>query len=165
MTGSAVVAVVGPGSRDTDATDLTHAYEVGRRLAERGIAVLTGGRDGVMAEAARGVRDAGGLAVGLLPGGDRAAGNEFLTVAVPTGLGQLRNALLVNASDAVLAVGCSWGTLSEICLAQRVGKPLVCLRPWQVRDAAGRDVPLPTATDPAAAVRMIASLLPPPRPG
>jgi uncharacterized protein (TIGR00725 family) len=165
MAGDAVVAVVGPGTRDADTRDLAQAYEVGRRLAERGFAVLTGGRDGVMAEAARGVRDAGGLAVGLLPGSDRAEGNEFLALAVPTGLGQLRNGLLVNASDAVLAVGCSWGTLSEICLAQRVAKPLVCLRPWRLRDAAGRDVPLPTAADPDDALRMITSLLPAERPG
>jgi uncharacterized protein (TIGR00725 family) len=165
MSAGAVVAVVGPGSRDADVRDLAQAYEVGKRLAGRGFAVLTGGRDGVMAEAARGVRDADGLAVGLLPGTDRAAGNEFLALAVPTGLGQLRNGLLVNASDAVLAVGCSWGTLSEICLAQRVGKALVCLRPWQLLDAAGRDVPLPTAADPEDAVRMIASLLPAEQPG
>lgn len=159
------MAVVGPGSRDADADDLAQAYEVGRRLAEVGYAVLTGGLGGVMAEVARGVRDGNGLAVGLLPGSDRAGGNEFLTVTVPTGLGQLRNGLLVNAADAVIAVGCSWGTLSEICLTQRVGKPLVCLRPWQMRDAAGREISIPTAADPAEAVRVIGSLLSAGEPG
>jgi uncharacterized protein (TIGR00725 family) len=155
LAAGALVAVVGPGTADADALDLEQAFEVGRLLADRGYAVLTGGLSGVMAEAARGVRAAGGTAIGFLPGTDRSAGNEFLTVPVPTGLGQLRNGLMVNAADALISVGCSWGTLSEIALARRAAKPLACLRPWRLLDAAGDDVPLPTATTPAEAVAMI----------
>jgi uncharacterized protein (TIGR00725 family) len=76
-------------------------------------------------------------------------------VVLPTGLGELRNALLVRAADAVIAVGGSWGTLSEIALARRTGVPVVCLGGWQVRDAAGEPVPLETADSPADAVRRI----------
>jgi uncharacterized protein (TIGR00725 family) len=112
-----------------------------------------------MAHAALGVHEAGGIVLGLLPGTDATAGSEHLTVAVPTGLGQLRNGLLVTAADAVVAVGCSWGTLSEIALALRTGKPLVCLRPWRLLDADGQELPLPRVADPDHAVRMIAAAL------
>jgi uncharacterized protein (TIGR00725 family) len=152
-----LVAVVGPGSRDAQPIDLEQSVEVGGRLAARGYAVLTGGLDGVMARAARGVQEAGGVVLGLLPGTDAGAGSEHLTVAVPTGLGELRNGLLVTAADAVIAVGCSWGALSEIALAQRTGKPLVCLRPWRMLGADGQEIPLPRAVDPDDAVRMIAA--------
>lgn len=157
LAAGALVAVVGPGGAEATALDLEQAVEVGRLLAARGYVVLTGGLSGVMAEAARGARIADGTAVGLLPGTDRGAGNDFLTLSVPTGLGQLRNGLLVNAADAVISVGCSWGTLSEIALAQRAAKPLACLRPWRLVDSTGHDVPLPTAATPSEAVAVIAA--------
>jgi uncharacterized protein (TIGR00725 family) len=138
------VAVIGPGQAGED--DLAAAREVGRLLAEAGAIVLTGGLGGVMAAATEGATAAGGLTVALLPGTDRAG--SAATVVIPTGLGELRNALLVRAADAVIAVGCSWGTLSEIALAMRTGVPLVCLGGWQV---VGAD--LPQAEGPADAVR------------
>ena len=109
------VAVVGPadGARPTD---LTSAHEVGRLLADEGAVLLTGGHHGVMGAAARGVRSAGGTSIGLLPGHDRSEGTPEHTFLLPTGLGELRNGLLVRAADAVDAVGCSWGTLSEIAI-------------------------------------------------
>ncbi len=155
----ALVAVVGPSAPDAEPTDLEEACDLGRRLAEHGFAVLTGGLDGVMASAAQGVRQARGVVVGLLPGTDAREGNEFLTVAVPTGIGQARNGLLVAAADAVVAVGCSWGTLSEIALARRLGKPLACLRPWRLLDQNGQEVPLPLVSTPAEAVRTISKRL------
>ena len=96
-------------------------------LARGGFVVVNGGLGGVMEAAARGAREGGGIVIGLLPGDDRADANPHLTVAIPTGLGQARNALVVSAADAVVAVGGSWGTLSEIALARRAGKPVVCL--------------------------------------
>ena len=118
------VAVVGPadGARGTD---LDRADAVGELLAGQGAVVLTGGHHGVMRAAADGVRRGGGVSIGLLPGLDRAAGAAEHTFLLPTGLGELRNGLLVRAADAVVAVGCSWGTLSEIALARRTGVPLV----------------------------------------
>src|SRR3954471_19587976 len=100
------VAVVGPGDAAPDA-DLAAAREVGRLLAEAGAIVLTGGLGGVMAAATDGAVEAGGLSVALLPGADRSA--SAATVVIPTGLGELRNALLVRAADAVISVGGSWG--------------------------------------------------------
>lgn len=130
------VAVVGPADAARE-SDLAHAAEVGRLLAEAGAVVLTGGHHGVMRTAAGGATGAGGVAIGLLPGLDRDAGSPEHTFLLPTGLGELRNGLLVRAADAVVAVGCSWGTLSEIALARRTGVPLVLVDPWELPDDVG----------------------------
>jgi len=121
------VGVVGRGDAESD-----EAFEVGRLLAERGAVVVTGGLGGVMASAARGAASAGGLVVGLLPGLDRSAANEWVSVAIPTGLGELRNGLVVRASDALIAVGGGYGTLSEIALALKAGKPVVGIGSWEI---------------------------------
>jgi|SRR6478735_7847832 len=147
------VAVVGPadGARPTD---LEHAEEVGRRLAATGAVLLTGGLHGVMGAAARGARAAGGVSIGIMPGLDRSAGSPENTFLLPTGLGELRNGLLVRAADAVVAVGCSWGTLSEIALARRTGVPLALLDPWDLPDDVGEVV-----GDAAAAVAWVTRTL------
>lgn len=134
--GGRYVAVVGPADAARE-SDLAHAAEVGRLLAEAGAVVLTGGHHGVMRAAAGGATRAGGVAIGLLPGLDRDAGSPEHTFLLPTGLGELRNGLLVRAADAVVAVGCSWGTLSEIALARRTGVPLVLIDPWELPDDVG----------------------------
>ncbi|MDQ2749204.1 MAG: TIGR00725 family protein [Actinomycetota bacterium] len=151
------VAVAGPGEATPDVLAL--AREVGRLLAEAGVAVITGGLGGVMAAAAEGAAAARGLSIGLLPGSDRAAGNPHSTVLIPTGLGELRNGLLVRAADGLIAVGGSWGTLSEIALATRAEVPMVCLAGWSVRAEDGSPQPLNTATSPAAAVALVIELV------
>lgn len=120
------VGVVGPGDGAT-AEQVRLAEEVGRLLARAGLVVVTGGLGGVMAGAARGSAREGGTSLGLLPGPDRAEANPHSSLTVPTGLGELRNGLLVRASDALIAVGPSWGTLSEVALAVRTGVPVVLL--------------------------------------
>lgn len=145
------VAVVGPGAT-ASADELAAAHEAGRLLAGRGAVVLTGGLAGVMAAAAAGAREAGGTSVGLLPGTERADGDPAHTVLVATGLGELRNGLLVRACDAVLVIGGSWGTLSELALAMRTALPVVCLSGWAITDAAGARIPIEVAVTPAAAV-------------
>jgi hypothetical protein len=122
-----VVGVVGSGDPHAPAEVLRAAALVGERLASRGAVVVTGGLGGVMEAACQGARAAGGLTVGLLPGDDRAAANRFVRVAIPTGLGELRNALVVRASDALVAIGGGYGTLSEVALALRAGKRVVGL--------------------------------------
>ena len=112
------IAVVGPAEPDAETYAL--AVEAGRLIAERGAVVVCGGLGGVMEAAARGASDAGGSSLGILPGADRAQANRYLTMAVATGLGELRNALVVRCSDGVLAVGGSWGTLSEVALGAAV---------------------------------------------
>ena len=131
------VAVCGPGECTPQEWD--QAHRTGRLLAERGAVVLCGGLGGVTAAAAAGARAAGGIAVGVLPAADRAAAAPDLTVALPTGLGQARNNVIVNAADAVIVIGGSWGTLSELALAMRRGTvPVVQIGGWSVRDQDGR---------------------------
>lgn len=122
--------VSGPGDGATE-EECAAAYEVGRLLAEAGAVVVTGGLGGVMAAASHGAFEHGGTTVGLLPGSDRETANPYLTVSLPTGLGELRNALLVRACDGIIAVGGSWGTASEIALACRTGVPVFSLGGWR----------------------------------
>lgn len=140
MSGPAQVAVCGP-SRCTE-IEGGHARRVGELLAARGATVLCGGGEGVMAAVSAGARDAGGLVIGVLPDTDRSRANPYLSAAVITGMGQARNAILVQSADAVIAVGGSWGTLSEVALAmRRGGVPVVALGGWRLLDPTGAPVP------------------------
>ena len=124
------MAVVGPGRASAD--ELAAAEAVGSELARRGAVVVCGGLGGAMEAACRGAKEAGGLTVGLLPGSDRSAANPFVDVAVATGLGEARNALVVRAADGVIAVGGGYGTLSEIAFGLKAGKPVVGLGGWDI---------------------------------
>ncbi|QIN79571.1 TIGR00725 family protein [Rubrobacter marinus] len=124
------VSVIGPGDADDETYGLAH--EVGRLVAVRGGVVVCGGLAGVMEAAARGATEAGGVAVGILPDEDRRRVNPFLTHSVATGIGQARNLAVVCSADAVIAVGGGYGTLSEIGLALKVGRPVVALRGWDL---------------------------------
>jgi uncharacterized protein (TIGR00725 family) len=108
-----------------------------------------------MAAVVDGVRSAGGLVIGIRPGDDPDDATPGLSAVVATGLGEARNAVLVRSADAVIAVGGSWGTLSEIALARRAGIPVVGLRTWTVLDADGRALAdtVPAASSPEDAVR------------
>jgi uncharacterized protein (TIGR00725 family) len=121
VTYGSYVAVVGSGV----ATDELYekAREVGRLIAERGATVVCGGLSGVMEAAARGATEAGGMAIGILPDEDRRRQNGYLTYSVATGVGQARNLAVVCSGDVVIAVGGEYGTLSEIGLARKVGRP------------------------------------------
>jgi uncharacterized protein (TIGR00725 family) len=144
---SAYIGVSGAGMQTARPQDLHAAEAVGRLLAEAGALVVCGGLGGVMEAVCRGARSADGVTIGLLPGGDRSTANPFVTVAIPTGMGELRNGLLIRASDAVIAIGGEWGTLSEVALAVKTGVPVVGLDTWDL----GRGE-IETAADPAAAV-------------
>ena len=150
-----MIAVVGPGDT-TDPAILDAAEQVGRLVAEAGHAVVTGGLGGVMAAASRGAAHAGGRVVALLPGADKAAANVSADIVVATGLGQARNVVVVHSAEAVIAVGGSWGTLSEVALAMRIGRPVVWLHGWSVTGPA-EAVPV-AATPEAAAAAVLQSL-------
>jgi len=124
------VAVVGAGTASP--AEVSAAEEVGALLARAKAVLVCGGLSGVMEAACRGARREGGLTVGILPGSDRAAANPHVAVAIATGLGELRNGLVVRASDAVIAVGGEFGTLSEIALALKLGKRVVGLSTWEL---------------------------------
>lgn len=122
------VSVVGSGVASGEL--YVKAREVGRLVARRGGTVVCGGLSGVMEAAARGAAEAGGVAIGVLPDEDRRRANEYLTHSVATGTGQARNLAVVCSGDAVIAVGGEYGTLSEIGLALKVGRPVVALTSW-----------------------------------
>jgi uncharacterized protein (TIGR00725 family) len=110
-------------------------------LAEAGAVVICGGGTGVMAAVAAGARSAGGLVIGIRPGDNRADASPDLSATIVTNLGEARNAVIVWSADAVIAVGGSWGTLSEVALARRRGGvPVVVLDGWRVTTAGGDGV-------------------------
>ncbi len=159
VTGTAIaVAVI--GSRNCSSRDEQLAEEVGRRLAEAGAMVVTGGLGGVMAAACRGARAGGGTTVGILPGERRSEANRWVSVAVPTGLGEGRNLVVVRAADALVAVGGEYGTLSEIAFALKLGRPVVGLATWELHrhGGVGPDPGVHLASDAAAATAMAVGL-------
>jgi uncharacterized protein (TIGR00725 family) len=129
------VAVVGPDAGPRALEDLLEqAREVGRLLAAAGTIVVCGGLGGVMEAVSEGVGERGGSSIGLLPGRERMDANASLSIALPTGLGEARNWLVVCASDVVIAIGEGYGTLSEIALALRSGRHVVGLGTWAIAD-------------------------------
>lgn len=132
------------------------AEEVGRRLAEAGYGVICGGLGGVMEAVCRGARGAGGLTVGVLMGTEAADANAYVDVAIPTGMGQMRNVIIVMSAPAVIAIGGGTGTLAEIGHALRLGRRVVGLRTWQAT-INGRPAGLVEATTAEAAVRLAVS--------
>lgn len=152
---AAAIAVIGSGGADVGPVLLGLAEDVGAGVARAGALLVCGGLDGVMAAASKGARAAGGQVVGVLPGTDRAEANPYVTVAIPTGMGELRNALVVRAADAVIAVGGGYGTLSEIGFALKTGRPVAGLQTWEVRRSGVVDegvIVVSTAADAVAAV-------------
>ena len=144
------IAVIGGDQAEGDAA--RRAFEVGRELAARGHVLVCGGRGGVMREACRGAKEAGGLTIGILPGADIGDVNEFVDVPLPTGLGFARNALVAGAGEAVIAIDGSYGTLSEIAFALIAGRPVVGIRTWELSDGAGAEPPIERVEDAAAAL-------------
>jgi uncharacterized protein (TIGR00725 family) len=130
LSGRPYVSVVGSGTATGELYE--KARRVGRLVAERGGTLICGGRSGVMEAAARGVSEAGGVAIGILPDEDRKSGNEYLSYSIATGTGHARNLAVVCSGDVVIAVGGEYGTLSEIGLARKVGRPVVALRSWEL---------------------------------
>jgi uncharacterized protein (TIGR00725 family) len=141
--GTVQVSVVGSGLEHEE-----RAEQVGRLLAERGCTVVCGGGGEVMAAAARGAKDAGGTTIGILPGASRDGAGPWLDHVVVTGIGHARNLAVAASGDAVIAVGGSWGTLSEIAFAMRLGRRVVILEPGL--SVAG----VPRAATPAEAVEL-----------
>ena len=121
------------GASEATPSQLEAAREVGKLLARSGAVVINGGFGGVMGAASEGAASEGGTVVGILPDTDRSGANAHLTLALPTGLGQARNAVIVTAADSVIAIGHGWGTLSEIALARRLGRAVFALDTWNVK--------------------------------
>ncbi|MBM3319486.1 MAG: TIGR00725 family protein [Candidatus Eisenbacteria bacterium] len=141
------VGVIGAGR--CDAATAEKAERVGRLLARRGAVLVCGGMGGVMEAASRGARAEGGIAVGILPGRNPAEGNAHLTVRIATGFGDGRNILIPQSCDGVIAIAGSYGTLSEIAFARKLGIPLVGISTWEL------DGSFPVTDDPEEAVELL----------
>lgn len=124
------IAVI--GSAEAGEPDIAVAERVGSALASAGAIVICGGLGGVMAAACRGAKSAGGLTVGILPGQDASDANAWVDVAIPTGLGEARNFLVVSSATAVIAIGGAYGTLSEVALALRAAIPVIGIGTWSL---------------------------------
>jgi uncharacterized protein (TIGR00725 family) len=146
------IAVVGSGQCPEDVR--LAALEVGRLIAGAGAVLVCGGLGGVMDAAAEGAKTAGGMTVGILPDHIRMGASRFLDVSIPSGMGEMRNALVVRAADAVIAVHGEYGTLSEIALAMKTGKPVIGLNTWEFSKPDGDGDALLRAKTPKEAVDM-----------
>ncbi|HDQ45401.1 MAG TPA: TIGR00725 family protein [bacterium] len=141
------IAVI--GGREVSRETLEKAETVGRLIAERDAVLICGGMGGVMEAACRGARSAGGMTVGILPTASRLDANRFVDIVIPTNLGVARNAVIIQAADAAIAVGGGYGTLSEMAFALQKGIPLVSIDSWPVDDT------VPRIPDPAEAVAWV----------
>ncbi|MBV8160440.1 MAG: TIGR00725 family protein [Acidimicrobiia bacterium] len=150
------VAVVGGGEAGGDVLGV--AEDVGRQLGRRGAIVVCGGLGGVMEAACRGAKAEGGTTVGILPTDDRGDANEYVDVAIATGMGEARNALVVRAADVLIAVDGEYGTLSEIALALRTGTPVVGIATWELSIGGQEADDIVRVGDPAAAVEAALAL-------
>jgi uncharacterized protein (TIGR00725 family) len=150
------IAVIGAGEAGDEV--LQAAEEVGRAVARAGATLLSGGLGGTMEAACRGARSEGGRTVGILPGTDRRSMNDHLDVAIPTGLGEMRNFVLVTAADVVIALTGEYGTLSELGFALRIGKPVVGLNTWELSKAGETVDAFKVASSPEEVVRVALDL-------
>jgi uncharacterized protein (TIGR00725 family) len=150
-----IIGVMGGSACTREEYEL--ALGVGRLVAGRGFVLLCGGGSGVMEAAAAGAKEAGGLTVGVLPGSDasESPANPHIDIALFTGLSDARNAVNVKSAEAVIAIGGGHGTLSEIALALRNGKPVIALRTWTV-EREGADL---SGLHPAETLEQLATLL------
>jgi uncharacterized protein (TIGR00725 family) len=132
MSGRRQVAVIGGAKCEPGSEAALLAEEVGKRLADTGVTLVCGGLTGVMEAACRGVAEADGVAIGLVPGNSVAEANPYCTHVVATGIGHARNLAVVSSGDVVIAIGGEWGTLSEIGFARALGRPVIALRSWSM---------------------------------
>jgi uncharacterized protein (TIGR00725 family) len=151
------VAVIGSASCSEEVA--ARAEAVGREIARRGAVLVCGGRGGVMEAACRGAKTEGGTTVGILPGADRGEANRYVDIAIATGMGEARNVIVVCTADAVVAVSGGYGTLSEIGLALKMGRPVVGLGTWDLQQAGQAVAAVVQAATPAQAVEQALALV------
>jgi uncharacterized protein (TIGR00725 family) len=123
-----IIGVIGAGQVGT--VGYSVAREVGRRIGAAGAVLVCGGLSGVMEAACRGCVEAGGETLGILPGGDAATANPYVSLAVPTNMGHARNVIIAHTAQALIAVEGEYGTLSEMAVALKLGRPVVALNSW-----------------------------------
>ncbi|MBI1911369.1 MAG: TIGR00725 family protein [Deltaproteobacteria bacterium] len=125
-----LIGIIGLGLEDEALNKI--AGEVGALIGSAGLGLVNGGLFGVMQASARGCRQAGGLTIGLLPGIDPKDANPYIDIPIPTGMGEMRNLLIVRAASALIAIGGGYGTLSEIALGLKSSKPVIGINTWDI---------------------------------
>ena len=152
-----LVSVIG-GSECSQA-QASFAEKAGSLIAEAGFGIVCGGRSGVMEAVCRGAWQAEGFTMGILPSLGTGGANPFLTIALPTGLNEARNVLVVLAGEAILAIGGGFGTLTEIGHAIRMGKPVVGYQTWEGCASEVGELPIHRVKSPEQAVSILKNLL------
>ncbi len=151
-----IIAVIGDSSCPPEETKLAEA--VGEILAQCGAIVICGGLGGVMEAACRGARSKNGMAIGILPGEDSRAANPWVSIPVTTGIGYARNMAVVKSAQAVIAIGGSYGTLSEIAYALKSNIPVIGLNTWTLSQNGQKKDPIIRANSAQEAVDTAISL-------
>jgi uncharacterized protein (TIGR00725 family) len=151
-----LIGVIGGGT--CSEAEVKTAEEVGRRLASQGAILVCGGLGGVMEAACRGASIEGGITIGILPGEDRQLANPYVQIPIVTGLGYARNVVVVKSAQAIIAIGGSYGTLTEIAYALQNGVPVIGLNTWSLSKDNQVDKSIIPAQDPSKAVDMALSL-------
>jgi len=152
-----IISVI--GGAQCSQSEASFAEDIGRMIAREGLGVACGGRGGVMEAVCRGAWDKSGFTLGILPSLDMENANPYLTVALPTGLGEARNVLVIQAGEVVLAIGGGYGTLSEIAHALRQGKPVIGYSTWCAQDGHHDELPIHRVESPSEAINTIRELL------
>ena len=134
-----IIAVI--GGRDCDESLYQQAMDVGRLIAQNGAILVCGGRGGVMEAACKGASEAGGIAVGILPGDDIRDANSWVTVPIATGIGLARNLIIARTASAAIAIGGEYGTLSEIAYCLQFRIPVFTLHSWDIKGIVAVDTP------------------------
>ena len=151
------VAVIGGAQCSQEQAEL--AESVGRGLAMAGVDIVCGGRGGVMEAVCKGAYEAGGRTIGILPGTTDADANPYLTIAIPTGLGEARNLVVATACDVIIAIAGSFGTLSEIAFALKRDKVVIGFKTWEAVTATGMEANIQKASTAEEAVSMALTAL------
>ena len=120
------------GASNADFNEKKLAYEVGKLIAKSGYTLISGGLSGVMKEASRGAKDNGGLVLGILPGANKSDANEYVDIGIATNMGHARNFIIAHSADFLIAVGGCEGTLSEIAISLKLGKPVASLESYDI---------------------------------
>ncbi|MDI6808649.1 MAG: TIGR00725 family protein [Candidatus Eisenbacteria bacterium] len=150
QTRKTAIGVIGTSSPSREEWEA--AYEVGKQVALKGGIVITGGLGGVMEAASKGAKESGGTTVGILPGGHASDANPYVDVVIITELAEARNLIIVKSSDALVAVGGGYGTLSEIAFGLKLGIPVVGIQTWELSKAGDRDESIARVETPTQAV-------------
>jgi len=151
-----IIAVIGGGQPSPQEAQL--AEEVGRELAKQGVILVCGGLSGVMESACKGAQSEGGMTIGILPGESRQAANPYVQIPIVTGIGYARNVAVVKSAQAVIAIGGSYGTLSEIGHALQSGIPVIGLNTWSLSRNGQQDNSIILAQNPTEAVNKALNL-------